>query len=345
MRVTQNSMVRNYLRTVNTNLSRLAKSEERMLGQKYSKASESVADTTRALRVRQTLFDNELYASNIRDVSARLSSAESQMTSISEILVSAREQLMSKGANDTNASVRDTIATEIDSMKDELIQFMNAQFSDSYLFGGTENGEAPFKVGDDGRLTYHGYAVDDIYFDDAQGKYMYQDPNDPAAPPVAVPEDRPQFVDVGMGLTMTGNEVDAHSAFQVTFSGLDLFGCGKNQDGVSNNIFNMLTDASKALRAEPYDREASKAIGQNLKSQNERLLMHVSELGTKTQFLETTSSRIEDDNLNLHTLQQKLEVSDIAQESMNWTMYTALMSATYRFGSQVLPNSLMDFLG
>ncbi len=344
MRVTQNSMVRNYLRTMNRNLSRLSKSEQRMLGQKYSKASESISDTSRALRVRQELFQNDLYSTNVRDVQGRLSSAESNLSSINEILQSAREQLIGKGMNDPNATARDTIATELENLRDEILQFANAQFSGSYLFGGTENGEGPFDVNADGRMTYHGYAVDDIRYDETDGKYYYNDPADPASPSIAIPQNGDQYIDVGLGLTMSGDSVDGKSAFKITFSGLEVLGFGKSADGVSNNVFNMLNDAAALLRDDPLDRDALQSLSKNLEGQNELLNLQISEIGTKTQFLEKAQERIENDVLNLTTLQQKLEVSNTAEESMNWKMYSALMSATYQFSSQVLPMSLMDFI-
>ena len=342
IRVTQNMMVRNYLRAYNRNLSYVSKSEQRMLGQKYNKASENISDTSRALRVRQNLFDNEVYTTNIRDANARLEAAENNLTSINEILEKAREQIINKAANDPSASARETLATELDNLKDEMVQFMNAQFSDSYLFGGTENGEPPFAVGEDGRLTYHGFAVDDITFDADQQKYIYTNPE--TGEQLPVPEDGEQYVDIGMGMTMNGDSVNSNSAFKISFSGLEVFGCGKDENGVSQNIFNMLKDAADILRKEPFDREALENVSVAMKDSREDLTLQISGIGTQTQFLETSLDRLDKENLTLTTLQQKLEVTDTAVESMNWKVYTALLNATYQFSSQVLPNTLMDFI-
>ena len=67
VRITQNTMIRNYLTNMNMNMNRWAKSQDRMLGQKYRNASENLGDTSRALRVRQELHENEEYLVGVRD--------------------------------------------------------------------------------------------------------------------------------------------------------------------------------------------------------------------------------------------------------------------------------------
>lgn len=348
MRVTQNMMTRNYLRNMNNNLARLSKAQERMLGQKYAKGSENVADTTRALRLRQNIFKNETYITNIRDAEARIASAESNINSISEVLVKAREKLIGKGASDGTAAQRDTIAAELDSLRDQILQFANAQYADSYLFGGTENGRAPFAVGGDGRLTYQDIPVDDIYkHDPDDGRYYYTLPDNTEA---VVPETKDQFIDIGLGITVTGSQIDAKSAFKVTFSGLDLLCVGKDDKGNSQNLFNLLKDAADLFRGagdgplSDADRERLESMSGRMKESIEDLQLNLTDLGTRSTFLEMSTQRIESDIFNLTELQQKLEVSDTAEESINWKVYSALMMATYQFGSQVIPVSLMDFI-
>lgn len=342
MRVTQNMMTRNYLRDMNRNLGRLTKSEERMIGQKYNKASENMADTSRAMRVRQQLYDNEQYLVNIRDANGRLSSAESNIMSINDIMVTAREQLIQKGLNDPNKGEREILAQQLESMQKEIAQFADSQYATAYLFGGTENGQAAFQEVD-GRLSYNGVATDDIFKNPDDGKYYTGDPDDDTTW-VQVKESGTAYFDVGLGLTLSGDQVDARSAFEITFSGLEVLGYGKNEDGVTNNLYNLLGDAVQLLRTEPLDRGALEAVSTNMKAQTDRMMLSVTDIGAKCQFLEKCEERLENDNLNLQTLQQKLEVTDMTKESINWKTYTAVMMATYQFGSQVLPVSLMDFI-
>lgn len=348
MRITQNMMKRSYLRRMSSNLKRYNETMERMTGPKYTKASDNLSDTSRALRVRQTITDNNQYLVNIRDANGRLSAAENNLMSVNDILVTAQEQLLTKALNDPNATSRHVVAKELDGMREEMIQFLNSKFSTAFLFGGTENGKAPFDIGEDGFLTYNGVPVDDIYEDPADGK-LYHDAEDPANPGAApvktpVPESEPAYIDVGLGLIVTQDQVESHSAFQITFSGARILGFGETDDGETKNLYNMLKKASDALRTEPFDRELVSKFSDSIKANTETMMFTVTDIGAKTNFLDKTVERIENDNHNLTLLQQKLEVSDTAEEAMNWKMYSAVMMATYQFGAQVLPMSLMDFI-
>ncbi len=370
MRVTQNQMTRTFLRHMNTNLERLSKSQDRMTGQKYKKSAENISDTARAYRIRQELYDNELYTTNIRDIDAKLSSAESDLNSINSIMVTAREQIVLRGMNDTNKMQRVNLAQELEGNLNEIIQFANSQFSGRYLFDGSENGEPPFSV-ENGRLAYHHIPVDNIYKNSSgQLCYRYQevpDPDNPGqtkkefvepdsytnpTPPTApvvemvIPEDVDQFVDIGAGITMSGNRVEERSAFNLTFSGLEILGYGKTEDGIPKNVYSQLQDAITELQKEngDFDRSHMEDISNTMKDSTEDLRLTVIDIGTKTQFLEKTLEGLENDNENLTKLQQKLEVADTAEESIAWKNYHALMMATYQFGSKVVPTSLMDFL-
>ena len=370
MRVTQNQMTRTFLRHMNTNLERLSKAQDQMTGQKYKKSAENISDTARAYRIRQELYDNELYTTNIRDIDAKLSSAESDLNSINSIMVTAREQIVLRGMNDTNKMQRVNLAQELQGNLEEIVQFANSQFSGRYLFDGSENGEPPFSV-EDGRLAYHHIPVDKIY-KNADGNLCYQyqevpdpdnpgqtkkeflepdsysNPSAPTAPAVemVIPEDVDQFVDVGSGITMTGNRVDERSAFNLTFSGLEVLGYGKNELGVPNNVYSQLQDAIDELQKEngEFDRNHMVDISNSMLTSTEDLRLSIIDIGTKTQFLEKTLEGLENDNENLTKIQQKLEVADTAENSIAWKNYSALMMATYQFGSKVVPTSLMDFL-
>lgn len=145
---------------------------------------------------------------------------------------------------------------------------------------------------------------------------------------------------------MNGNRVEGHTAFELTFSGIRMLGFGKNEDGVPNNVYNQLVDAIEELNKEDgeFDRSHMEDISNTMKTSTEDLRLSIIDIGTRTQFLEKTLSGLENDHLNLTKLQQKLEVADMAEESINWKMYNSIMMATYQFGSRVVPTSLMDFL-
>ena len=201
--------------------------------------------------------------------------------------MTAREQIILRGMNDPTKLQRVNLAQELEGNLGEIIQFSNSVFSGRYLFDGSENGVPPFSVGKEGRLEYHNIPVDMVYTNDA-GQLCYLkkvDPNEadsskweiadyygkdengdsikqkfeddiankvdpPTYKEFVIPEDVSQYVDIGNGITMNGNRVEGHTAFELTFSGIRMLGFGKNEDGVPNNVYNQLVDAIEELNAQ-----------------------------------------------------------------------------------------------
>ncbi len=347
MRVTQSMLTRNFLKNININLSNRSKSQQKIdSGKKFSRSSENLSDAARALKVREELYENKKYLSNIENVQNRLSAVETNLSSINSVLVTARDK-MQKALTDTASQERDIIAQEVDSMKDEILQFANSQFSDKYLFGGSNNGSAPFtEDSTTGKILYNGVAVDDIKKDTGGSYYYYKTPADEVAGiKTAVPENSDVYLDIGLGLNMAGSSVDPRSAFKVSFSGLDIFGCGTDsKSGLSNNVFSLLSNAVNTMNSQPMDKDQLSQISDTLKAKTQKVLLSITDIGTKTNFLDNSANRLENDILNLTTAQQSLEITDDTSETIQWKMYDYAYKATLQMGAKVLPLSLMDFI-
>lgn len=146
MRITQTMITRNYLTHINNGLSQLSEAQQRITsGRKYTRVSQNVADGMRALRVRKQLQDNQQEQTMIRDARGVLASAESNLESINSIMETARGVLL-KMENGTNEKERNIAADQFKSYKNQVLQFMNSTYADCFLFSGTNNAEAPFKV-------------------------------------------------------------------------------------------------------------------------------------------------------------------------------------------------------
>ncbi|MBE6906512.1 MAG: flagellar hook-associated protein 3 [Ruminococcaceae bacterium] len=347
MRVTQGMLTRSFLKNINTNLSNRAKSQEKIeSGKKFSRSSENLSDAARALKVREELYANKKYLSNIENVQSRLSAAETNLSSINSVLVTAWDK-MQKALTDTSTNERDILAQEVDSLKDEVLQFANSQFSDKYLFGGSNNGSAPFTEDSaTGKILYNGVPVDNIKKDTDGTYYYYKTPADEAGDiKTAVPENSDVYLDIGLGLNMTGSTVDPRSAFKVSFSGLDIFGCGTDSEtGLPNNVFSLLSNAVDTMNSQPMDSDQLSQISDFLKTKTQKVLLSITDIGTKTNFLDNSANRLENDILNLTTAQQTLEITDDTSETIQWKMYDYAYKATLQMGSKVLPLSLMDFI-
>ena len=212
MRITEGSMMRNYLTSLNKNVKNLSDSNQRLSsGSKYSRVADNISDTSRALVVREQLSRNAQYVDNIEYAGDELSSAESSLTNVNDILKTIMERINRGTSGTLDATDRKVIGNEIDSLKEQVLLSVNAKFGSRYLFGNSNNSDPPFAEGNDGRVLYNGVDVDSIYKDAPTGKLMYKNPDFDASDPdskqyMEVPENKDVYIDVGLGIAVSGGQ-------------------------------------------------------------------------------------------------------------------------------------------
>ncbi len=344
VRVTQSMMTRNYMKNLNSAIGNVSRSNQRITsGRKYTRLSENVAEGSKALKVREDIYKSEQYIANIKTAENELSSAESNLKSMTEILQTAQERI-SKVLNGTiSQSDRDVIAKEIRGLQDQILKTANVKYGDKYLFSGTNNANPPFKLNADGSVLYNGFPVNDIFQNATDGKYYV-----PGTPDdILIPQNEKMYVDIGLGIKMSGDNVDPTTAFETSFSGLGVIGFGMSASGLPNNVIGLLGEMADRLSPKPpavYDASEAEKCVNVLKEQTDFVVANMTEIGTRCNFLEKTTERIESDILNMQGLRSQLENPNDAEETMNMKMYEYAWMATLKMGSKIIPMSLMDFI-
>lgn len=351
MRVAQRMVSRNYMSNLNNSLLKRTESLNRTAsGLKFSKLSDNVADGSRAMHIQEERYQATQQLDNTENLLAEMNSVDGNMESIQSILQTVQEKVlkgMSESYGQTNCEV---LAKEISNLKEEILQFANAQFSGKYLFSGTANSKQPFTVSENGNIQFNGIEVSKIFKED--GKFYYMDETDPANPKkTPVPHSDESYADIGLGLKINnGAQVDPRTAFKISFSGLDLLGNLPNSpdkleqgDDVSNNVFDLLTQIENALVPE-LNNEAMDKLHTQLVKLTDNVGISRTDLGTRMSFLERTVSRLESDIDDMTQLESDLISSDPAEEAINMKQCEYIWMAVLQLGSQVLPTSLLDFM-
>lgn len=344
MRVTNNILTRGYLRTMNNNISNLAKSNNKLSSQrKFMDASENVADASRALQVREQLDANERALNNIRDAKGKLSTAEDNMRSINTLLQTVNERTI-QGMNGAMAEdEKAKIAREIQNLQQQILQIGNAQYSDKYLFnsaGGAVKGAPPFTIDPaGGALIYNGTQVSTIS-KNAAGDLVLPDGT-------KVPYNGANYLDIGLGFTVKGqginSQLETNTAMKSTISGLDVLGYGMTGT-VPNNLYDLLGKIAKDFTTTPIDLgELGNDLGV-LKNQTNSLLNTITDVGNTYNFMEQTEVRLENDKLNLQTVQNSLEAVSVQEEAIYNKNHEMSWMVTLQLGAKILPTSIFDFL-
>lgn len=81
-----------------------------------------------------------------------------------------------------------------------------------------------------------------------------------------------------------------------------------------------------------------------IESRSTKMQAALSEVGARTNRVELVQARLDDRNLNLTTLQSKIEDADIAEVMIKSTTAQTIYEAALKSSASILQPSLMDFM-
>lgn len=346
VRITQANTNRTYLKNLNNAQYAMNNAMERVeTGRDFTKVSQNVTSGTRAIDVRSRLYKNEQAQDNVNTANEQLAMAEDAIMEMNDIASSVNAEMFKALNTHTLEAGREAFLAYLDEAKDEILRLSNTKYNNKYVMGGLGVGETPYKVDKDGCLTFNGVKASDIK--EENGKYI-------DAAGKEVPYSGKAFMDIGLDISVKDGAVNPKTAYKVSVEGIEVLGHGKsevkceNDDGtettyeISNNLYDMMTQMGEALKES--DTDELRAILQNFKAQTENVITGVSEIGVRTKFLDTTLTRLENENYSLTKMQKDIEGVDDATEITNYLGYKNSWSLVMQFGSSVIPKSLMDYV-
>ena len=340
MRVADKTTQRNYLKYLNNARTDYAETNMKLAsGNRFTKLSDDVSAGTRMLNSRIELFKSEKQLSNVQAINNELKAVEDSMMSMNDVLNEIIGTKLTKAITETTGEAgRVTIASEIKSMKEELIQFANMKFATKYPFGGSTAKVAPFSFSDDGKLLYNGIDVNSVQ-ERADGSRYYVDENGVEQD---IAKDNPLFIDIGLGVRVDGTSFNSVSGFEASFSGIQVLGFGTTEDGMPNNIINILTEIEDKLVN--YDLDELKKLQGHLTDRVDVFRTNVTDIGAKTNFLDTMETRLTNQVDNYKFRINELVGINDAEEATNQSMNDYILKAVIQMGSKILPVSLWDYL-
>lgn len=154
MRVSTFSTYSRILQGLRTNGLATLRAQEQLVSQRrILRPSDDPAGTARSLALRRSLAATERTRGAIAGGKTLLDLAATGLEHGSDLLTRARELLV-QGMNGTlNQTDRDTIATELEELRKQLLEIANLQVDGTFAFGGTRLGAEPFVEYESGGVT------------------------------------------------------------------------------------------------------------------------------------------------------------------------------------------------
>ncbi|HHV16661.1 MAG TPA: flagellar hook-associated protein FlgL [Gelria sp.] len=305
-RVTNNMLVNDLRRNMNTNMYQLEKYNRQLATtRKLNKPSDNPAGLVKSLRLRTDITESEQYLRNIGEVINFMETTDSALNDIGSVLHRVRE-LTVKAANSTNdQTARDAIADEISELTDQLKIVTNTTYGSKYIFGGSNVTEKPYQE-DAGNLVWVG-------------------------------NDEGLEVEISTGIKFQYNVTN--KTMQNFFIDID------NSDPalpVDNGIFAVLNKLEQDIRSGDLP-EVDAALGK-IDNKMTDLLTARSTIGAKVNRLELQQNRLEGTRISFTDLLSQNEDADMAEVIMNLKMQENVYRSSLAAGARIIQPTLIDFL-
>lgn len=146
MRISTNSMYQSGIARIGNLQSEQAKlSEQISTGRRISSPSDDPVASARALEISTAKNANAKFADTRQTAQLKLNTLESNLTSVTNLLVSAQSSLVGAGNATLSDTERSFIASELKGSLEELIGLANTQdASGNYLYAGFKTSTVPF---------------------------------------------------------------------------------------------------------------------------------------------------------------------------------------------------------
>lgn len=336
MRVTTNALIRNYKGGLSKATSNMTNAMQHVMTQRsFNSVAEDPAAAARSSQLWRKYLQNQDHKSMLKDVQDRQDSQEDALTQVYKAAVTIGKEYSVAALNSTNGEdVRATYATAIRQYQHDMVMSMNISYEDSFLFAGSNGKTPPFEMDSDGDLTYRGIKVSTT------------DPGE--LEKLKKMSAETQYVDLGFGLSLDTSsgvsQVISSSAFDTSLPGIKALGYGTDGDGDSKNLIDLAGQLADILEADTFDSDRYGQLMDKFQDLTSGVLSQVTELGIKSEFLETTESRLTNTNINLQEQIHTVEGVDMAEAitTFSWAQYA--YNAALKVGTNLLSPSFIDFM-
>lgn len=309
MRVTNNMLVNDLRRNLNTNMLAMDYWQRQYsTGRKLNMPSDNPAGLVKAMRLRTNLIEGEQYIGNIGEAINFMETTDSALNNINSIIHRVRE-LTVKAINGTNDDgARKAIADEVGQLTDQIKMIANTTYGTKHVFAGTNVTEPPFqedKTTTPSTVSWKGNE-NDLEFEIAVG--------------------------IKFAANLTNKNME--NFFMNDPAPADI----KQDSGIIGILSKLKDDIENGKTS-----EMDSALGK-LDEKMDALLTARATIGAKVNRLELQKSRLEDTKISFTGLLSQTEDADMAEVIMQLKMQENVYRASLGSGARIIQPSLMDFL-
>lgn len=147
MRVTNQMMSRNVVNNIQTNMSKLDKTNDRLSkGTKINTPGDDPAGAVKTMAYKTTLNEINKFASNAQNAKNFLNYTDVALGQVGEVIQRIRELTVQATTETFEQTARDSMAAEINELIDQMVSISSSKIGDKYIFSGFNTLEKPYVV-------------------------------------------------------------------------------------------------------------------------------------------------------------------------------------------------------
>ncbi len=383
MRVTNSSYYRNFTNSINDVHSRLNKSMNKVSsGKAYENAADNPLAYYEGKKIDNQYQDTLSKLGLITNVKNRLYQQELGARSIQNRLSEAKKKIeyIRSDSNNSDMQIVQTVRDDLLQKQQSMVNDLNSQYQNNYIFGGSDTTTPPFTLSADGReLTFsHTFAGDDsvtkmvmTLTQQPDGTYQYEFSGTKGNPPTGTDSDETLdnivkamretgYMDVGYGnISEPETLLDTNTGGLNLITGLPSSALNAMPDSQARDeVINRLNNGPIALvgkaviASDNYIGGGSRedfssalvSIMDTMTETEHSVSTVYSDLGNKYSLLESTEEKLTTIKLAL-TEQYKTKLGADPYEAITEMFsYQQSYNAALRVGSNMMSSSLFDFV-
>ncbi len=333
MRISTNAILRNYSSNLNKSMGNLDDARQKVMTRKnFSKTAEDPAGATKAFQLRREYMKNEDHIENIKQAQTRFDSLESGIMQVSKMAEQINSDILIGINGSTSLEQRQAISNGFKQMQESMLLSLNTKFGDRFVFGGANSLEVPLKLDADGvTLRYHDV---DVSSDLPADKLKLQEL-----------ANEKHYIDTGFGLQMDANgQVVEGTALNISFPAISILGFGKTAEGTEKNLISIIGKLAKEFEQPELDQDKIKKLTDEFTKSRNKIIDTITSVGTMSNFLSKTESRLIDGRINLNEKIVAIENVDMEQAISNYEWAKFAYNAALKVGTSILQPSFIDFM-
>lgn len=367
MRVTTNGTLLSYKSSLMQSANQLDFARSKVLSQRnFNTYAEDPAAATQAFKLRRLFSRTNDQITNSTALTSKYESAWKSVGTAKNLLEQAAKEVALRGESGSTAAGRQPLGEVLSSTANSIVQTLNAQYADSFIFAGNNADTAPFSWSTGGGLLFQGVSVDaglpgapegtppnpsEVVTGSDWDNYYTANPE---YKKLAQMSHEAVYVDVGTGLSedQTGT-LNSASVFNASISGIAILGFGKDKDGYPKNAVSLIKNLSKIYKdcnAESgefkteTDRTTAAELAKRLNTSLSELTNQWTSLDGDAKYLNANKERLvaTSDTLNEQIL--SLEQVDLADAITEYSWAQYCYNSALKVGNSLLSQSLIDYM-